>query len=267
MADTDAVGVGPGPLRRWCGQLLFTNEGDVHHRPRRLVQVAFTPRSVEQLRADTAAQARLRMDALAADGGGDLVEAFRLLATCGTRRRTRAAHRGPGRAPGRRWCDDLRPSCTHSSSTKEQTLLVAPEPARLAELSEDELDDVLTLDSIAGRETRTPSSIGASRPTSCQHRHLDGTSTSNQRTKCRAEIFDEARARVARSRASAESATAKELKRERLDAARAAEGTSASAQAGPARTRRTAKGPCTSRSRQASTNALCARKQAKRDSR
>src|SRR3954447_6273770 len=39
----DLMGIDDGPLRRWYGSLMFTNEGPSHHRLRRLVSRAFTP--------------------------------------------------------------------------------------------------------------------------------------------------------------------------------------------------------------------------------
>jgi cytochrome P450 len=77
----DMLGIGDGPLRSWYGQLMFTTEGDTHGRLRRLVQIAFTPRSVERLRSDVAEQVRLRTDRLIADGGGDLIDTFSRLPT------------------------------------------------------------------------------------------------------------------------------------------------------------------------------------------
>ncbi len=175
---------------------------------------------------------------------------------------------------GGRACDDrtMKPTELHTLfSAKEQTLLVATEPARLAELSEDELDDLLTLVRRArNKYTKLYRRQSADLVAASSSRR--GTSTSNQRTKRKAEIFEDALARVARSLATAASATAKDLKRERLDAARVAKGTPDIAQAGspgsaeasPAGIRRKAKGPSTSASRQASNNAQGARKQAKR---
>jgi len=72
----DFMGIDDGPLRRWYGSLMFTNEGDAHHRLRRLVATAFTPRSVEPHRALARELASLRVAELASDGGGDLVAAF-----------------------------------------------------------------------------------------------------------------------------------------------------------------------------------------------
>jgi hypothetical protein len=159
-------------------------------------------------------------------------------------------------------------------SAKEQTLLVATEPARLAGLSEDDLDDLLTLVRRA-RNKYTKLYRRQSSDLVAASSSRRGTSTSNQRTKRKAEIFEDALARVARSLATAASATAKELKQERLDAARAAKGTPAVARAAspgaakptPAGTSRRTTGPNTAPSRRASTKAKGARSQAKRDSR
>jgi hypothetical protein len=168
----------------------------------------------------------------------------------------------------------VNPTELHLFSAKEQTLLVATEPARLAGLSEDDLDELLTLVRRArNKYTKLYRRQSADLVAASSSRR--GTSTSNQRTKRKAEIFEDALARVARSLAAAASATAKELKRERLDAANAAKGTPAIAQAAspgaakasPAGTSRRAKGPNTSPSRQASTKAKGARSQAKRDGR
>jgi cytochrome P450 len=70
----DALGIGDGPLRRWYGSLMFTNEGVTHNRLRSLVQQAFVPRSIEALRADTRAIADELVRPIAAAGAGDLSE-------------------------------------------------------------------------------------------------------------------------------------------------------------------------------------------------
>ena len=51
LALFDMMGITDGPLRDWYGRLMFTTEGDYHRRMRSLVSRAFTPRSVEALRA------------------------------------------------------------------------------------------------------------------------------------------------------------------------------------------------------------------------
>jgi len=72
----DLLGIGDGPLRTWYSSLMFTNEGDAHHRLRRLAARVFTPRSVERHRELAARLTAERMERLVADGGGDLVEAL-----------------------------------------------------------------------------------------------------------------------------------------------------------------------------------------------
>ena len=72
----DFLGVSAGPFRDWYSGLMFTNEGVAHHRLRHLVQKAFTPRSVELLRADAIAESNRRVDELAREGGGDLIVTF-----------------------------------------------------------------------------------------------------------------------------------------------------------------------------------------------
>jgi len=72
----DFMGIGDSDLRRWYGSLMFTNEGDVHRRLRRLVARAFTPRSVERLRTFAREGAEARLARLVHRGGGDLVATF-----------------------------------------------------------------------------------------------------------------------------------------------------------------------------------------------
>jgi cytochrome P450 len=75
----DLMGITGGPLRDWYGGLMFTTEGDYHRRMRSLVSRAFTPRSVEGLRATAADMAT---DAVGSVGeGGDLIETCSTLAT------------------------------------------------------------------------------------------------------------------------------------------------------------------------------------------
>jgi len=79
LSNFDVMGIGEGPLRDWYGSLMFTNEGDVHRRLRMLVQKAFTPRAVAAIRAAAEEMAAETFRPVAADGGGDLVAAARLL--------------------------------------------------------------------------------------------------------------------------------------------------------------------------------------------
>jgi cytochrome P450 len=75
----DMMGIADGPLRDWYGGLMFTTEGDYHRRIRSLVSRAFTPRSVEALRARAADMATDAVNSV--QQGGDLVVAFSSLAT------------------------------------------------------------------------------------------------------------------------------------------------------------------------------------------
>ena len=68
----DLLGITEGPLRRWYGSLMFTNEGPAHNRLRSLVQQAFVPRSIESLRSTTREIADDLLRPIAAAGGGDL---------------------------------------------------------------------------------------------------------------------------------------------------------------------------------------------------
>ena len=72
----DFLGIPDGPLRRWYSSLMFTNEGDAHHRLRRLAARVFTPRSVERHRELAASLADDRMADLIEAGGGDLIAAL-----------------------------------------------------------------------------------------------------------------------------------------------------------------------------------------------
>lgn len=76
----DLMGITNGPLRDWYGGLMFTNEGEKHDRLRKLVSRAFTPRSAEKLRTEAAARASDVLAPVITDGGGDLSEAFSLVA-------------------------------------------------------------------------------------------------------------------------------------------------------------------------------------------
>ena len=106
-----------------------------------------------------------------------------------------------------------------------------------------------------------------------------GTSTSNQRTRRKAEIFEDTLARVSRALSVAARASANELKRERLQAARDAKGnprartggepigTTAASGVTTRDIGRVAKSATASPSRRASSKAQGARRQARSDSR
>jgi hypothetical protein len=161
-------------------------------------------------------------------------------------------------------------------SAKEQTLLVATEAARLKGLSEDELDELLTMvrrernkySKLYRRQSSASVEAASSRA---------GTSTSNQRTRRKAEIFEDTLARVSRALSIAARASANELKAERLQAASEAKGnprtkatakpSNASAPAGTSPRGRVAKSATASPSRRASSTAQGARRQARSDSR
>ena len=169
----------------------------------------------------------------------------------------------------------MNPTELHLFSAAEQTLLVQTERERLAGLSEDELDDLFT----RVRRARTKYTKLYRRQSAdliAAKSSRAGTSTSNQRTKRKAEIFEDALARVARALSAAARATANELKQERLAAARAGKGTPAvavasgdPAPAGASNSQRSrsAKSPNADPARQASKQASGARKQAKADRR
>ena len=158
-------------------------------------------------------------------------------------------------------------------SATEQTLLVQTERDRLAEMSEDELDALFTRVRRARTKytklyRRQSADLVASKSSRA------GTSTSNQRTKRKAEILEDALARVAAALGAAARATARELKAERLAAAKAAKGSPRTQGAKGAATTSTGKssgktpsGRSTSKARQASRKSSGARNQAKRDTR
>jgi hypothetical protein len=171
----------------------------------------------------------------------------------------------------------MKPTELHTLFTdKEQTLLVATERARIAGLPEDDLDELLThvrrarnkYSKLYRRQSAEVVAASSSRA---------GTPTSNQRTKRKAEIFEDALARVASALAAAARATAKGLKEERLAAASAAKGAPASARTPNTRTGITGDQPATARggstggaaskARRASSSAQGSHRQAKRDSR
>jgi cytochrome P450 len=79
LAMFDMIGITDGPLRDWYGQIMFTTERDYHRRIRSLVSRAFTPRSVEVLRATAADMAAVAV--ASARQGGDFVVACATLAT------------------------------------------------------------------------------------------------------------------------------------------------------------------------------------------
>ena len=166
-------------------------------------------------------------------------------------------------------------------SANEQTLLVATEPARLALMSEDELGDALLL----VRRARNKYSKLHRRQGSTTVGEVGrraATQSQNLRTLRKAEIFEDALARVSRAYATAAKAAATQLKSERLALAAAA--TSSSPAAAPKAPKSTAKAgksdgrtaagrgvqpasATASPARRGSSKAQGAKRQAKRDSR
>ncbi len=79
LALFDAMGITHGPLRDWYRRVMFTTEGDYHRRIPAVVSRAFTPRSVEALRATAADMATAAVAAVRQ--GGDIVPACSTIAT------------------------------------------------------------------------------------------------------------------------------------------------------------------------------------------
>jgi len=171
----------------------------------------------------------------------------------------------------------MNPTELHALFTdSEQSLLVSTERARLKQLDEDDLDALLTRVRRA-RNKYTKLYRRQSAELVAAKSSRAGTSTSNQRTKRKAEIFEDALGRVASALAAAARATSNTLKQERLAAASAAKGSPAggggrSSNIGitgdqPATARGGNKGGAASKARRASSAAEGSRRQAKRDSR
>ena len=164
----------------------------------------------------------------------------------------------------------MTPSELRLFTTKEQTLLVSTESKRLADLDEDELQDLLT----RVRRLRNKCSD--------QHRRQSRQSvesageryaatSSNERSARKAEVAEDAVSRVAHHLSRAARANANELKAERIAAARgdAASGgadTPAKKQPTSARQSKASK-PIVSGARVGSTSAGTKRKQAAKDGR
>ena len=171
----------------------------------------------------------------------------------------------------------MNPTELHTLFTdQEQTLLIATERPRLTGLAEDDLDELLTRVRRA-RNKYTKLYRRQSASLVAEKSSRAGTSTSNQRTKRKAEIFEDALARVASALAAAARTTSNTLKQERLAAASAAKGTPAVARGRSSTTGITGdqkadgrggnKGGAASKARRASSAAMGSRRQAKRDSR
>lgn len=165
-------------------------------------------------------------------------------------------------------------------SAKEQTILVATEPARLVGQTEDQLGELLLLVRRARNKYSGLHRRQAAATVPAVGRRA-ATQSQNLRTLRKAEIFEDALSRVARAYGSAARTAAAELKSERLALAKAATTTPAPAKkAAPKSTAR--KGPtasstasqrgvvaagASSKARRASSKSQGAARQAKRDSR
>ena len=155
-------------------------------------------------------------------------------------------------------------------SDKEQTLLVATEPKRLKEMSEDQLDELLTL--VRRARTKYTKLYRRQSSTSVQSAGKRSASgSSNQRTLRKAEIFEDALARVSRALSAAARAQRDALKAERIAMARGESGAPSRTGSRPASTSASAqtgkRGGHVTKRRAASTTAKGARNQARRDSR
>ncbi len=161
-------------------------------------------------------------------------------------------------------------------SDKEQTVLVATEPDRLKAMSEDELDDLLMLVRRARNKYSKLHRRQSSASIDASGKRYAAT-TSNERTLRKAEIFEDALARVTRALSAAARASRDELKRERLAVARGTAATpgeptpAGGRPSGASSTTRTGSGSGgrghVTPKRAASTRARNARSQARRDQR
>lgn len=175
----------------------------------------------------------------------------------------------------------MNPSDLALFTANEQTLLVATEPKRLAAMSLDELGDALTL----VRRARDKYSKMHRRQASATVKDVgrrSATQSQNLRTLRKAEVLEDALARVTSAYASATRKSAAALKSERLAMAKAATPATPAAKKAPAKSTakpsqtagRTAKGrgvvpasPTASPARRGGAKVQGARRQAKRDSR
>ncbi len=161
----------------------------------------------------------------------------------------------------------MTPSEIRLFTPKEQTLLVDTEPARLRELSEDELGDLLgRVRRLRNKYSDLHRSQGRASVEAAAKRYA--ATTSNQRTLRKAEVAEDAVARVARHLATAARAGAKELKAARIEAARSGSGApkrSKSAKDDPAPSKRTRSRSKVKGSQVGSTSARNKRNQAARD--
>lgn len=168
----------------------------------------------------------------------------------------------------------MKPTELRLFSKAEQTLLVNTQKKRLDEMSEDDLDELFTRVRRA-RNKYMKLYRRQSATLVTDHESRAGTDTSNQRTRRKAEIFEDSLARVARSLAAAARATSRQLKEERLALAADAKGSPWSSDGGEetdasdtsSNRRKPVGGRAASKSRQASRKSSGARNQARRDQR
>jgi hypothetical protein len=152
----------------------------------------------------------------------------------------------------------------------EVQIIEETKPANLAELDEDELGDLHDRVRRASRKYRKLHRRQASAQVRAD-RGRGKAAVKNQRSAVKAEVFEDALARVSRSLSKAAKASASELKAERLAAARAGSpGPSRTAVAsqgtGSGRTPTKKRSPA-AKKKNSSTLAAGARRQAKRDAR
>ena len=157
-------------------------------------------------------------------------------------------------------------------SEKDKQLVLETEPKKLAKRSEDELLDLhARVRRARNRNTKNYRQGAAQRVGAAKRRA--GASKEHSRDRARAEVLEEALARVSRRLAAVARATAEELKAERLAAARKQKQAKASAKTkgkgkpkGKGKAAKATRTPA-SEKRRASTKGKTKRAQAKRDRR
>lgn len=164
----------------------------------------------------------------------------------------------------------MKPTEMFLFTEKEQTLLVDTETKRLEDLDEEALATLLSRVRRARKkytDLDRRQSVGAMKTTG----RRAATSSSNERTRRKAEIFEDATSRVALRLSRVARETANQLKRERIDAARRsssqpATGNRSSATKGSSANAKTSK-EILSPARKGATSAANKRTQARKDGR
>ena len=164
----------------------------------------------------------------------------------------------------------MTPSALRLFTTKEQTLLVSTESKRLAELSEDELGDLLTrVRRLRNKCSDLHRNQGRQSIDEAGKRYA--ATTSNERTARKVEVAEDAVSRVAHHLSRTARANAEELKAERLAAARgetvAGPADTPARRKPPSAKRAKASKPRVSGARVGSTSARTKRSQAAKDGR